>query len=411
LWVAAGAIVAWLVVRYRGRLTLMADHRLPRRLVYMVAVLLVLVGLAGAERFGRSTGTESRDLLTGSGYTPPGDAPYRKRPVHGWFDDAAAEAYARAHGPMSRWLQLKQATGGFRESTGIADEYAQWLRSSVSTTGDEAAAWLPLAEVVAMRSGLQNAGESDRSPTAAELLAALDAAEQSGFYDAALVGYLWRAIPRGEDFKSPGDAAQLLARLETHARLLVAITLAKGRLGPVHYQPWMSKAAPPAGYRALRLPEGFGLEVMRQFNTAAAGTWHDEATARLIAETTGEGALLLRRGESLKLTSGDGLTFRRFDMLRAPDDAPLHLHDRQIDLALHIPAGTTVGPRELSGYLTPASRQTVDRLVAAARAGDRDASIKLEWALPLTHDAIRRSIAETPEDAGPLPMLLMLYDY
>lgn len=417
-WVAAAALVGWLIVRHRGRVVMLADHRLPRRLVWMTALLLVALGIGDAAEAQRQpphrapTPASPDHEPAEPRFQPPGDAAYPQKPTHP-FDREAAEALAMARRPLSALKRLAVLV----ETTGALNEDQRARLRSLQTAADAGrdAAWVgalsTLATTVAVRAGVDAAEQAP--PSAAELVALLNRAETAGVYDGWLVGYLWRQAPSVGDAESAKHLALLHGRLESHARMVVAITRTRAELGPVVFAPWRSKAAPPKGYQALQIPPGFVERVGRHYPRAAAGEWNEEASVRLTLETRGE-ATLIRRGQRIGLGDGDPLTFRRLDMIEAPADAPLVLHQRQTGLTVVIPSGRTIGPRELPRFLDDPSRETIDAWVEAARTGQREAAVKLEWTLPLAHEAIRGALDGAgeggDEPAGPLPTLLMLYD-
>lgn len=419
IWLAAAALVGWWLLRYRGRVAMIPDQRLPRRMVRIVAVLLVALGVGEAVRAQARLAAPrpAEPAAQAEGRWPrPGDAAYAKQPTHP-FDQAAAERLAVArHGPLVRIRELAVIldTGGALDA-----DQRERLNELIDMHDPAKDRWSEsmhkLARIVAAQAGVIPERRAPVPPSAETLARLLDGVERHA-YDGWLVGYLWRSAPAAGDERSAARLASLLARLETHARMVAAITRARAELGPIVYQPWRSKAAPPPGHQAIRIPDRFVERVRHHFPRLDAGEWHAEATVRLTLATEGK-ATLIRRGQRLELADGQPLTFRRLDMIEAPPDAPLMLHEKQTGLTLRIPAGQTVGPRDLPRHLDPASARKLEQWVQAARAGQRDAAVKLEWTLPLAHDHVRRALAQIdatdadpPADAGPLPMLLLMYD-
>lgn len=412
LWLAAATVVAWLVLRHRGRVAMLADERIPRRLVRMVAVLLVMIGVtsdARAQREGGLFALQSPPAeAEGLRWSPPGEADYADRPAHP-FTDQAAEDYARSHGGHGGWVRAKAMMTAFEAGKALDADALAWLNRV--TAAERPAMSEALMKVILVHSGDADVADlPDEKITADDLLKALDDAERAGFYDGWLLGYLWRAAPAADE-RNAAALESLYERLERHGRMLTAITRARAELGPIYYQPWMSKAAPPRDYQPMHVPDGFARRVMHHFARATAGSWHDEATARLTAATDGQ-ATVIRRGQRLRIEDGAPLTLRRLDMIQAPADHALTLRQQQTGLTLIIPPGRTVGPRDLPRYLDEASRKRIGTWTAAAAEGDRDAAVRLEWTLPLTHAAIREHLDQheaTPQ-ANPLPTLRMLFD-
>lgn len=238
------------------------------------------------------------------------------------------------------------------------------------------------------------------------LLRLLDAAEALPVFDAWLAAYVWRraaplplAAPRRE---------ALLARVERHVRVHLALLKGQTVTGPVEFHAWRSKAGPPMGWSGISLPDGFVAAAQRAYATGDAGTWDSAGTIALRVEQA-QGLSLVRRGKATPLAAGQSLVLRRLDLLRAEGPALLR-HAELGDMSLG--AGAIVTAWDLGDRLAPAGRELARAWAAKALAGDAQALARIEAALPALHAEVRRVLAEKPDAKGAagLRMALALFD-
>ena len=243
-------------------------------------------------------------------------------------------------------------------------------------------------------------------PTAAELLALLDAAEALSVYDEWFAGHLWRHART----LRPAPVA-LLARIERHLRIVHALTMAQASTGPLEFSAWRSKAGPPPGWQRLRVPPGLVAAAREAFKQGAdAGTWESEASLELTV-ARGEVVLIKRAGET-RIAAGAPLRLRRLDVVRAPAAAVLR-HPTLGELAL--PAGAELGAWNVAQFLDRAARAWVQGRLRAVLDGEATAVTELEAVLPAAHEAIRAALAdaegrETGGRTAALRLLLQAYD-
>lgn len=241
---------------------------------------------------------------------------------------------------------------------------------------------------------------TDQKLPATRLLAALAEAEAQQVWDPWLVQQLWVRSGPG----STEELAALYARLERHARTVDALILAMAETGPVTFLPWRRKSAPPADYKAVRVPEGLLDAARARFATLDAGTWRSEATVTL---TLGGTATLHRQGTATPVQGT--VRLGRLDVIELASPATVQLGSATVTLA------RTWGPTTawtLPARLSASDEATVRALVHAARDGSASAIDDLSRALPVVHAAIRIALAETPdaEGAPALRSLLTLFD-
>lgn len=299
---------------------------------------------------------------------------------------------------------------------------ARLLAPLADGTGPDAPAWdQALLEADGLRSTTRHSarGEALRDAfrahiearrRAAEdpegLLRLLDAAEALPFFDAWLAAYVWRrAAPLS---LAAGRREALLARVERHVRVYLALLKGQALTGPVEFHPWRSKAAPPPGWSNIDLPDGLVAAAQRAYKTGDAGTWDSAGTIALRVEQA-QGLSLVRRGKATPLTAGQALVLRRLDLLRAEGPARLR-HAELGDLSLG--SGANVTAWDLGDRLAPAGRELARAWTAAALGGDARALRRIEAALPALHAEVRRALAEKPDAKGAagLRMALALFD-
>lgn len=199
-----------------------------------------------------------------------------------------------------------------------------------------------------------------------------------------------------------------------------AVIAALAEVGPPVFRPWMSKAAPPPGWRDTpSAPPGFRAALDKALQTASAGTWDSEATLPLEL-VSGASAhhqapldarpALIRYGQPVPLSDGARLTLRRLDIVRAGERPLVARHPLLGEIT--VPAGGALTAWNLPRHLSPAGKGVVAELVAAAGACDRRAQASLMRVLPAAHEAIREALATPGTTPGQpaLRLILALFD-
>ncbi|GMV42484.1 MAG: hypothetical protein AMXMBFR64_42000 [Myxococcales bacterium] len=407
LWVAAVgiALVVWRL--RRGRLLV---GRLSPRLVRMVAVVLVALGVGPGEAAGAEPDPEAcRTLPEGS----PAVSGAQDVPLAGVVPAAiATPGEAQRTFVVTRlaregaWARSKQALDALEQSP--SDALTDEAKAALARLDVGGIARPPLNLVAREWTALV-----EGAPSVERLLAALDATEAAGTYDGWVVGALFRrSASAARDLKAADGAAlaTLYGRLEGHARVDDAALKALAVVGPVEQRPWMSKAMRPMelrGFPDLVPPPTLGAELKKAFPAATAGTWRTEATLPLRVTSAPSGAVLLRRGESLKLKAGALVVLGRLDVLVVPAGGPLVLEHARLG-AITVPPDRAVTAWDLPSLLGPEAQATVAKWIADAATCDTAAQRSLRLALPATHEALRS--AGDSKGAPAMRLILALFD-
>jgi len=207
---------------------------------------------------------------------------------------------------------------------------------------------------------------------------------------------------------------------DRRAVLHEAVIKALAEVGPPVFRPWMSKSAPPPGWRDTPdAPPGFRPALERALASVGSGTWESESTLNLEVvsgvswhyradpETL---ASLIRHGQRHRLEL-NAFTLGRLDIVTASADTPLVLKHPTLG-TLTIPPGHVLTAWNAPTYLAEPAIQHLTSLVAAASKCDRPAQAALLQVLPAAHSAIRTSLTAPRATPGQpaLRLLLTLFD-
>lgn len=231
----------------------------------------------------------------------------------------------------------------------------------------------------------------------------LDAAERAALFDAAFAAHLWRVAER-----LPGELrarAQLYGRLARHHRVVAALIVTAATLGPISQRAWLKKSAPPPGWSALELPDGFEAAARAQLAATQIGPWDQVG----ITASFNTPALRYREGARERLTPGRDHHLGRLDVLYCPTATRVRLRDQ---LTVELPAGAVVTHAALAAALTPPQRAELDVHIDRALAGDTEALDQLEPLLPLLRARLHERLTDKPDAPGApaLRTLLVSYD-
>ncbi len=362
LWIAALVVVAFVVRRLRRRERLLLDGRYSPRFVRMLAVLIVWFGWRPDDA-----------------HAAP-DPDCTSLPVPSPTPSASpASPTAPTFHPTRPRLDLATLVGGCADPAALATLATLdiLIKHHVDRVAEHRTASLfQLARDLA----------SQRSLTPVELLTLTD---------------LFRDADR-------------------RAVLHEAVIRALAEVGPPVFRPWMSKAAPPPGWRNTPdAPPGFRPALERALASVTAGTWESESTLTLEVVSgvsqyprahPDTVAALIRHGERHPLEL-NAFTLGRLDIVTASADAPLVLKHPTLG-TMTIPAGHVLTAWNAPTYLTEPATQHLTSLVAAASKCDRAAQATLLEVLPAAHSAIRTSLTAPRATPGQpaLRLLLTLFD-
>jgi len=403
LWTVAVVVALAVIWRmWHGRNVVLRGRWSPR-FVRMVVLVLIVVGVG----------------IDKASSEPPPEAGRRGVPrvrhvalaSSGVLTSQAVTRWRHGNARLGPWQTVKQAIVTLDATAASPDSQTiETIRVGTSLLPEQFRELL-LADVNAIEKG-----QPIPTVDAAKLIATLDEMERFGFCDHWSVAYLWRKSAR---LTSPGDRtrlAELFVRIERHARMTDALIYAQVAVRPTPISPraWMSKAGPS---REIRLHE----EQIQQrilaaaqgyFSTHQATTWQRDAT---MVAAVGDGSVpvtIVRPDGRHELRPGQTFTFTRLDLLEtSPGEKPVvlrHLWLGQIELL----AGRTLSVWDLPALISPEAKKKLQSVVEKAVAGDELAAEQLQRALPLTHEAIRIAVEETPRAKGAprLRMLLTLFD-
>jgi hypothetical protein len=412
MWVATACVAAWLVRGGRPPARLLDERRLSHRFVRMVATVLVVLGIGeGAAARDPATVPQPGKAQAGQALVLPGDAPYRTE-LDPPFARRHAEQYARVTWSVSPWMRIKPVLTILDAGGELSANQREMLEQSIKDARPDTPMTLgpTLAQVIGEELAACDADRPAPRHDPDTLAGILSELESVTCYDAWYVGFIWRRTDSPQTDQRARKLTGLYHELENYARMTVALRRAQARSGPVVYQPWRSKAAPPQGHVAYQISPALFRELEAQYAQADAGAWHREATVRL--RVTSGRLSVHRRGATIDLAEDEVFTMRRLDVVSADANAPVVLAAASGKLTLSIPAATTAAPRNLHQYLTDESQARARRWAVAAAEGDRSATVQLQWHLPLTHAAIRRQLDTDPALAVPdaLRMLLIIFD-
>jgi hypothetical protein len=278
------------------------------------------------------------------------------------------------------------------------------------------------------------AGKADSHVSPAEVLKALDELERTGHFDHWLCAYLWRKTTHEVDHSEMGALIELYARLRRHARLTNA--LIQGQVAVLPFDVF-SDPRWSMGRGMPKLPSEKGptiedfiysatssgrpLRASRYhtstanlpalFESADAGTWSRDGIVQFsIAE--GSAPLgVVRGGNRWVPRPGQTIRVERLDLIDTPPGKPVILEHAWLG-RIELPPDRLVSVWNLPELLAKEMREQVARTVQEAMAGNAEAALKLERALPLVHAALREQLQSSPEKRGAanLRRLLSLFD-
>jgi hypothetical protein len=383
-----------------GRPVVLRGRWAPR-ILRVVAILLVAVGAQGEEA------PAAPDPLAGS--SKKAEA---AEPLPGVVTARSLEGWLVLQEPTSPWSRFKQAYVRAQTSAAPAGTFqAAQLQARA----------LPprLRTLVEADLAARSAGKPVPAVRTEELTAALDQLEQLGYYDHWLNAYLWRRSATANEERGK-ERIELYGRLERHARLVNTLLRAQALIRPVLEPPraWMSKAGPSKiqrnqwqADRQKALGDLLGAAKVL-YRTADSGTWLREGLAVLTVAKQSAIAKLVRAGHEETGQPGETLRFHRLDLLvTRAGERPVVLEHAWLG-KMTLPAGRVVSVWELPAYLSKDARQQTDAAIKDALDGDDQAAARLEQALPLVHDDLRRALALAPHAKGAprLRLILSLFD-
>lgn len=245
----------------------------------------------------------------------------------------------------------------------------------------------------------------------------LDEMEAVGAVDGWIVGWIFYLIgPQQNASLSAADAAPIAAlfgRLESHLRNADAIARARFSLGPIEPRPWMSKSAPPRGWREITIPAGFGTEVERVFPDAIAGAWQTETLLPVEVTSAPPGAVLWRRNHPIPLSPGDTFSLTRLDVVVVPDGSTEPLVLKSTAGTLTIPTNQAMTTWNALRFLDDSARAALQaQLELAATRCDPIAQAALHKHLWLSHHLILARLSHPDPNPGApaLRLILALFD-
>jgi hypothetical protein len=259
------------------------------------------------------------------------------------------------------------------------------------------------------------AGKAVPAVTAGQLVAALDEAEQAGYFDHWLGAYLWRRSDAVADGRARLD---LYTRLYRHARVTDTLIRAHARLKPIMVSPsaWMGKGGPTKSDREamvayLKSMDDMAANVKALYPSTDAGTWKRDALVVVSVSKGASGLTLHCGGRKVWPEADEKVRFGRLDLFETAEKSEVVLEHAWLG-KIALPPGSVVSTWDLPKYLSDEAKKKVRKAVVDALDGDEKAAEQLELALPLAQPFIREGLAETPKaKAAPrLRMILTLFD-
>ncbi len=327
-----------------------------------------------------------RWVATGLAFAGVGcDAPpaARRRPLPVIQPTVDVEPVVAPEGPDS----IAPFTGLFPDAFGET-EACTWLRF-----GTDAPPSTPREHVVAALDAPELAPLfATEPPEASSVVAALSHAEHTGLYLEILAAQAFKqSRPR-----SGRVLIELLARIEHHARMAIALRRAQALTAPVPQRPWLSKAGPPpCGVRTV--PADFVPAARKAYESGDAGTWDKDGRLALRVVSSG-GLVLWRRGKAYAQGDGTDLAVRRLDVLAAGSTAATLEHAWLGRVT--VPPGATLSTWNTAEHLAPEARAVLRARVKAAADGDRQALDTLDGVLPAARTFIEAELAARPDAPG-----------
>lgn len=399
LWFGLATLAATLILRRRTDRPVLHGPT-GRRAVRLIAIALVATGL------GANT---ARTPVRAAGGAPDVAASPRTIPAD---LDALAIAHFR-HGTAAAlgWFDARRFDALRR--AGMTPHDVDDLLMNIN-------AGLPprLATLITMEVMASVTGQDAPPTTIAEIRAALREVEDRHLFDPWIAAYLWRCVGRTPAGSDAAGHRALFARLARHVRIAHALIRADDEVRPLTFEAraWRSKGGPRPAQRMRE--EAIRADLLRAasrlYPTTDLGPWVTDAVTVLTIDATCGGVTLVRAAVETPVAAGSSVRYGRLDLLTTPaaNGRPTVVHHDWLG-RIELPAGRTITVWDLARALSPEVRARVEESVAhVLKTNDEAAALRLERALPLTHDAIRRGLASSPDAAGSgtLRALLVLFD-
>jgi hypothetical protein len=407
LWLLALCLAVFVLYRlWRGKPAVLRGRFSPR-VVRMAVILLVICGVG-----------VTKGLKPGTAAPLPvkPDNPNNAALPESLTPEVIGEWIATQQ-PTSQWSRFKRDYVRVFEVTTIRDRnvLADQLHNVALSVLPEAAQRPFHAELAALM-----AGKPVPAAAAADLLAALDAAEKKGLYDHWFSAFLWRRSATIGDKEDKRTVELLYSRLEQHARITNTLIRAQARVRPAYLPPraWMGKGArPPIGWTGgggvSKDAQNDMMRAVKELHaTSDTGTWKRDGLALLKVGTESARPVLLRGGKKRTLTPEETVRLGRLDLLETPAGEKVVELEHAWLGTIKLPAGRLTTVWELARRLPEDATKTARETIRAALANDEEAADRLEQALPLVHALMREELKRSPNAKGAprLRLLLALFD-
>ncbi|MCC5828905.1 MAG: hypothetical protein JJU36_05600 [Phycisphaeraceae bacterium] len=431
LWVLAFIAALLIAARLVSRQRFILRGHYAQVFARMIVVSLVGLGLQadkasaefrsvspGGER-GRADPTTEADNARQAREPDPADpVPYRghvlQRMIQAWCDAFAPAYYVEVPdaplprhltGPASDWLTVAAKALEGRAS----EEELNQVRSGAQRIF----AIPPVVNRMILADLDRLQGRAAPTPDVQQLLVTLDQLEQRTAFNHWLIAYLWRKTAEVEaaDLAEAEHLEPLYQRLAHHARITDALTRARSTQGVILVGPraWMSKAGPSVDFRLTWISLARAFE--EAWLTASPGTWYRHG---MTGFTLAEGSApveLIRLGEGKRIEPGERLALGRLDLLDTA--APARLEHPWLG-TLELEARRRYTVWHLPGLVrSPEAQAKLDEAIEKALTGDEPATLELEQAIGLTHQAINAVLEdrESAEQPGAAKLRLILSNF
>lgn len=404
LWTLAIVVALGILWRtWRGKPVILRGRWTPR-FVRMVALLLVFFG--------------SGDTPSEAAPVPVGDP--KKANTDDPFPATITQQILQLQAQRQLWtsdfLAVKRELTLILQSGGKRPE----AQMRALETGLQK---LPPKMQAMLREDLKAVLEKNESarPTAAELLAVLDEAEQHGYIDFWLVGYLWRKSEHALAGAQRKPAIDLMGRLRRHARLATACTAALAQVKHTIDAPpiaWRSKggfAKKPRpdelNKQQLIFPPNYMATVQKLYQRAEPGTWEEQGFTMFSLEKGATSVTLIRAGQGQVPRTEGLLPLARLDLLETgAGDKPAVLVHRVYG-RIELPAGRLYSVWDIPQHLSVKGKAALSQTIADALAGKEDAARLLEIHLPIVAPILRDELKKNPGMIGAPRLRLILTQF
>lgn len=230
-------------------------------------------------------------------------------------------------------------------------------------------------------------------PSAEVILLGLDELEEKVVYGELVASLAFRA----SEHVAVGDLPGVLARVEQHVRVAIALKRADAISGPVKSRAWISKAGDSFGESSADATVRVFLNNARKaYENGDAGRWDVDALMRF--EVVGSGLRIWERGAPRALDEGQIVTLRRLDVLEA--------HDTDVKLAHNalgvstLQSGAMLTTWNVAQQLSPEGREIVKQRVDTAAAGGDGSLDALDGILPAARTLIVDALSSNASAPG-----------